>query len=419
MKTWSLILAVVAWRFVSTVAWAADWPQWRGPQRNGISLETGLLKEWPKDGPKLLWQVKNIDFGYSTPSIVGERIYLLSNKGKDDEFAQALSVKDGSQIWATRLGKVGPNQGMPYPGARSTPTVDGEYLYVLGSDGDLACLERSKGKVRWQKNLRSDFGGKPGFWAYSESPLVDGDVLVCTPGGSKATIVALNKNTGDAIWQTPTPRGDAAAYSSAIVVDLDGTKQYVQFLQNGAVGVEAKTGKLLWQYGQTAKNSMANIPTPVAHDGLVYTASGQGGAGLVKLKANQSVVDAEPVYFQKKDLPNSIGGAVLIGDFLYGTNIKGLMCIEFATGKIKWQDKSVAPGSVCYADGNLYLHGEKGQVALIEATPEAYREKGRFAPPDQPKRAHTLAWAYPVIGNGRLYIRDLGVLWCYDIKDSK
>jgi len=225
--------------------------------------------------------------------------------------------------------------------------------------------------------------------------------------------------TGDLIWQTPTPRGDAAAYSSAIVVDLDGTKQYVQFLQNGVVGVEAKSGKLLWQYGQTAKNSMANIPTPVAHDGFVYTATGQGGAGLVKLKTNQSAVDAEPVYFQKKDLPNSIGGAVLIGDFLYGTNIKGLMCIEFATGKIKWQDKSVAPGSVCYADGNLYLHGEKGQVALIEATPEAYREKGRFAPPDQPKRAHTLAWAYPVIGNGRLYIRDLGVLWCYDIKDSK
>src|SRR5207253_5307181 len=165
---------------------AADWPQWRGPQRNGISDETGLLKEWPKEGPKLLWQVKDIGGGYSTPAVVGDRLYIVSNKSMDNEFVQALAVMDGKQIWAQRLGKVGPNMGPQYPGARSTPTVDGDALYALGSDGDLACLETATGKPHWAKNLRQDFGGKPGMWAYAESPLVDADVLVCTPGGKDA-----------------------------------------------------------------------------------------------------------------------------------------------------------------------------------------------------------------------------------------
>src|SRR6185369_11756865 len=177
---------------------ANDWPQWRGPQRNGVSQETGLLKEWPKEGPKLLWKVADIGSGYSTPAVVAERLYVAGNEGMDNEFVQARAVKDGKRVWSTRLGQVGPNvPQMSYPGARSTPTVDGELLYALGSGGDLACLEISTGKVRWQKNIRTDFGGQPGKWAYSESPLIDGDVLVCTPGGSDATIVALNKKTGD------------------------------------------------------------------------------------------------------------------------------------------------------------------------------------------------------------------------------
>jgi outer membrane protein assembly factor BamB len=418
MKSWSLLLVGSGFVVFSLGAPAADWPQWRGPQRNGISQETGFLKEWPKEGPKLLWQVKDIGDGYSTPAVVGERLYLLSNKGMDNEFAHALDAQDGKQVWQTRLGKVGKNQGPQYPAARSTPTVDGEQLFALGSDGDLACLETATGKMRWHKNLRSDFGGKTGFWAYAESPLVDGDVLVCTPGGAETTLVALNKNTGDVIWKMLVPGGEQAAYASAIVVDLDGVKQYVQFLQKGVVGVEAKTGKFLWRYDKTAKGSPANIPTPVAHDGYVYTSTGRTGGGLVKLKVNQGNVDAEQVYFEQK-LPTSIGGSVQLGDYLYGTNAQGLLCAEFATGKMKWQDKCVGPGSVCYADGCLYVHGEKGDVALVEATPEAYHEKGRFKPPDQPDRGKSQAWAYPVVANGRLYIRDLGSLWCYDVKEAK
>jgi outer membrane protein assembly factor BamB len=413
---WLLLVPVTAAGF-ALAAGAADWPQWRGPERNGISQETGLLKEWPKEGPKLLWQVKDIGSGYSTPAVVGDRLYLLSNRGLDDEFVEALEVKDGQKAWSTRLGKVGnPDQQPSYPAARSTPTVDGDVLYAISSDGDLACLETATGKPRWQKSLRTDFGGRPGRWAYAESPLIDGDVLACTPGGKEATLVALDKKTGDVRWKCAVPGGDEAAYASVIVVEAGGVKQYVQFLQNGVVGVDAKTGKFLWRYDKTAQKSPANIPTPVAHEGSVYSATGLGGAGLVKLEVKGESVAAEPVYLTPK-LPTSIGGAVQLGEYLYGTNTGGLVCAEFATGKVKWQDRCVGPGAVCCADGCLYVHGENGEAALVEATPDAYHEKGRFTPPGQPNRGQSKAWAYPVVANGRLYLRDLGVLWCYDVKD--
>ena len=199
---------------LSITSFARDWPQWRGPNRNGISSETGLLKQWPAEGPKLLWQLKDIGDGYSTPAVVGNRIYLMSNRGLDNEFVQALSTQDGKVIWTTRVGNVGnPNQNPPYPKARSTPTIDGNSIYALSSDGDLVCLETKSGKIRWQKNLRKDFGGQPGEWAYSESPLVDGDVVVVTPGGAASTIVALNKRTGAVIWKSAVPGGDAAGYA--------------------------------------------------------------------------------------------------------------------------------------------------------------------------------------------------------------
>jgi outer membrane protein assembly factor BamB len=405
-------------------AYAADWPQWRGPERNGISQETGLLKEWPKEGPPVLWVQKDIGYGYSTPSVVGDRLYLLSNTGMENEFVQALDVKDGKQIWSTRLGKVGPNQMANYAAARSTPTVEGAALYALGSDGDLACLETATGKAVWTKNLRSDFDGKPGLWAYSESPLVDGDVLVCTPGGKAATMVALKKETGELIWKCAVPGGDSAAYASAIMVTVGDVKQYVQVVQNGLVGVEAKSGKFLWRYDQTAKGSPANIPTPVAHDGLVYCSGARKGGGMVKLKVENGTVTAEPVYFDAK-LPTAIGGTVEVGGYLYGTTAQSLLCTEFATGKVKWSDRSVGTGSLCVADGRLYIHSEADEVALVEATPDGYHEKGRFKVAEQPKRMYgnsgmgEKAWSYPVVANGRLYIRDLNFLWCFDVKDTK
>ena len=401
---------------------SVDWPQWRGPKRNGISQEVGLLKQWPAEGPKLVWQLNDIGDGYSTPSVVGSRIYLMSNRGFENEFVQALSTQDGKPVWTTRVGNVGSPQDFLYGKARSTPTVDGDFIYALGSGGDLACLETATGKIRWQKNIRTEFGGKPGIWAYAESPLVDGDVVVVTPGGEQATMLALNKKTGAVIWKSAVPGGDPAAYASAIVIQTGGRKQYVQFLSKGIVGVDAKTGQFLWRYAEPVKG-MAQMVTPVAGGGYVYGGAHGVGGGTVRLKSDGGGVIAEQVYFAR-DLPNSIGGSVLVGDYLYGTAGPGLVAVEFATGKIKWQAESIGRGSIAYADGLLYIHGENGDVALVEASPEAYREKGRFSPPVQPKRRvlgpyPERAWAYPVIANGRLYIRDNATLWAFDIKANR
>ncbi|MEX2309890.1 MAG: PQQ-binding-like beta-propeller repeat protein [Pirellulales bacterium] len=399
---------------------AASWPQWRGPQRDGVSQETGLLQEWSEEGPPLVWQQTDLGDGFSTPAVVGDRIYLVSSEGLENEFVQALNVEDGERLWATRIGNVGePDQQPSYPGARSTPTIDGDQIYALGSDGDLACLERATGRVHWQKNVRSEFGGKPGEWAYSESPLVDGELVVVTPGGEEATLVALDKNSGEVVWKSQVPEGDDAGYASIVIVEAGGVKQYVQFLAKGLVGVDANTGEFLWRYDRTAENSPANIGTPVAKDGYVYSGSHYAGGGVVRITANDGMIAAEEVYFDRK-LPTAIGGAVLVGDHLYGTTRGTMACLNFKTGEVNWtQERGIAPASLCYADGRLYLHGENdGEVALVEATPEEYRERGRFTPPNIPDRGNGKAWAYPVVADGRFYIHDWGTLWCYDVKGS-
>ncbi len=411
----SALLLFAAW------AWAQDWPQWRGVNRDGHSKETGLLKEWPKEGPKLLWQINDLGSGYATPSVVGGRIYLMSNKGLEDEFVEALDAKDGKKLWSTRIGKVGnPDQKPSYPAARSTPTVDGTTIFVLGSDGDLACLESKTGKVRWQKSLRTDYGGIPGTWAYSESPLIDGNVLACTPGGKDATLVALDKRTGNTIWKSAIPGGDMAGYASLVVAITGNIKQYLAYTAGGLVGVDANTGRFLWRYEKIKGAMGMSIQTPVVGGNYVYGGANRVGGGAVLLKALQGSVAAEEAYFDPK-LPTAIGGTVIVGNHLYGSSQSVLMSVDYKTGRIKWSERSIAPASLCYAEGLLYLHGEEGEVALVEASPESYRECGRFAPPNQPKRANAMekAWAYPVIADGRLFIRDTNVLWCYDIKAKK
>jgi outer membrane protein assembly factor BamB len=417
MKRFLAIVGVIAFTLMSR---ADDWPQWRGPHRDGISNEKGLLQRWPKDGPKLLWKVTNAGSGYSTPAVVGDRLYLLGNEGMDNEFVEALSVADGKLAWLTALGKVGqPKQNPNFPAARSTPTVDEDVLYALGSAGDLACVEIATGKMRWHKNLQTDFKGKPGQWAYAESPLVDGDTVVCTPGGSEATLVGLNKKTGEVAWKCATPEGDEAAYSSAIVVQAAGAKQYVQLLQKGLVGVGTGGGKLLWRYPRVISKYGANIPTPLASGDLIYTASSGTGGGLVKIKQKPDGMEAQQVYFESK-LPTAIGGVVKVGDYLYGTTGQALLCVEFATGNVKWEERGIGTASLCFADGRLYLHGENGQAALLEPSAREYDEKRRFTPPDQPQRKDGMekAWAYPVVANGRLYLRDHGRVWCYDVRES-
>jgi outer membrane protein assembly factor BamB len=407
---------------------ADDWPQWRGPARTGLSKETGLLKAWPKGGPKLLWQRKDAGGGYSTPAVVGDRVYLMGEHD-GEEFVAALDASKGAKVWSTPVGKVGRNLGPQYPGPRATPTVDGDRIYALGSDGDLVCLEKG-GKKVWSKNLKKDFGGEPGMWAYSESVLIDGDKLLCTPGGKTATLVALNKKDGSVIWKCAVPGGDKAAYASAIAVDVAGVRQVVQFLHDGLVGVDAKTGKFLWRYDET-KDQAANIPTPVFHDGCVFTSTSRNGTGLNRIKVTKDAVTSEQVYYNKTKF-NSVGGVVRVGDYVYGTlapaNPRGeaqLACVEFKTGKEKWRHDCAGSASLCYADGLLYVRGQGGsgfgpekppEVALVEATPDGYKEKGRFKQPDHGGKP---AYPHPVVANGRLYLRDGDVLLCYDVKAAK
>ncbi|HEX3719719.1 MAG TPA: PQQ-binding-like beta-propeller repeat protein [Verrucomicrobiae bacterium] len=411
-------LWIVAVAMAPGLLWADNWPQWRGPQRDGISHETGLIGEWPKEGPRMLWKTDDIGRGYSTPAVVGDRLYVMANEGVDNEFAEALDAASGKRVWSTRIGKVGgPDQQPNFPAARSTPTVDGDALYVLSSDADLACLDRKTGHTRWQKNVRAEFGGKPGPWAYAESPLVDGDAVVCAPGGSEATVVALRKETGELIWKCALPEGDEAAFSSAIIVEADGLRQYVRLLAKGLVGIEAKSGRLLWRYSKPVSQFDANIQTPVASGDYIFCSATGTGAGLIKLKADGSKIEPEQIYFNANS-PTAIGGVVKVGDFLYGTTADALLCADFQSGRTKWKERSLGAASICYADGRLYLHGENGEVALVEATPKGYHEKGRFTPSGEPSHSNPMekAWAYPVVANGRLYIRDHGDLWCYAVK---
>src|SRR5436190_5290132 len=275
------VSAAVLWGILSFSTFADDWPQWQGPDRNAISKEHGFLQEWPKDGPPLAWQIKGLGGGDSAPSIAVGRIFGMSNRG-DDEVVWALSEKDGKELWVARLGpafKQQAPQGKEGPGC--TPTVDGELLYVEGLGGNLACLQVKDGKIVWQGNLQSDFGGQTPTWSYRESPLVDGSKVVCTPGGEDATIVALDKLTGKTIWKSQIPGSPKAAYASAIAIDFDGQREYVQLIQKALVGVGASDGKFLWRYDRAANAHGINCSTPIYSDGNVFAASAYGtGGGL-------------------------------------------------------------------------------------------------------------------------------------------
>jgi len=397
---------------------AADWPQWRGPDRNGISKEKGLLQEWPKGGPKLRWKADDIGTGYSTPIVVGGRVYLQSTRGVK-ELCLALDEQTGKLVWSAEIGGVGENQGPQYPGTRATPTFNDGKLFCLSSDGELSCRQAADGKEIWRKNIVKEFGGKVGFWAYSESVLVDGDNVICTPGGEAAGLAAFNKKNGEVVWKSELPDGDVADYASVMAVEGGGHRQYVGFLRKGVVGVDAATGKFLWRFSKTVDMAGtptgANIMTPVVLGNRIFTSGARAGGALIELVPEGDGVATKEIYFDKALSP-SIGGAVLIDGYLYGSAGANVFCADFATGKVKWKERSVGQSSLCYADGRIYARGFDTEVALIEVTPEAYREHGLFAPPD---RSKIKAWPHPIVANGALYLRDQGVLQCYDVSASK
>lgn len=422
LSVFAFLLGTVQESKAQLKAKAGEWPGWRGPDRTGRSTETGLLKEWPSGGPRLAWKAAELGDGFSTPSVADGKVFLLGTKGEGIEHLYALSTETGKSLWSIEVGKMTGG----HPGPRSTPTIDNGHAYLISSDGNLVCADTKEGKIIWQKNIQKAFKGQRGGWAYCESPLIDGDRLVCTPGGDEATIVALNKKDGELIWQSdislevkPDPkkkrrRGgySRAAYSSVVTNTVAGEKQYVQFLSGGVVGVSAATGKLLWHYDEPA-NRTANCSTPIVYENAVFAASAYGnGGGLAKISKSGNEFKAEKVYFLK-EMQSHHGGIVRVGKYLYGTNGGRLLCVEYSTGKIMWQDKSVGKGSIMYADGHLYVRSERGPIALVEATPDGYKEKGRF---EQPERSRKRAWPYPVVAGGKLYIRDWDKLFCYDIE---
>jgi outer membrane protein assembly factor BamB len=392
---------------------AADWPQFRGPDRDNVSKDTGLLKSWPKDGPPLAWQTKGLGGGYSSVSVAGDRIYTLGNKGSVSHVI-ALERDGGKPVWSVELGKAGGNLGC-------TPTVDGDRVYALGQEGDLVCLEAKDGKRVWNRNLLKDFGGSYGSWHYCESPLVDGDRVIITPGGKDATMVALDKKTGETLWKCAIPtKNNQAGYSSVVVADVGGVKHYVQLFNGGVAGV-ATDGRFLWKYERLGPNT-ANIPTPVVLKDEVVAVAGYGkGGALLKLAADGKDVTAQEVYF-KRELTNKHGGVVVVGDYLYGDkDDQGRpFCAEVKTGKVLWQRKDDQgagrhSASVTYADGRLYFHYENGVVALVEASPDGYKETGSFKVP----KTDGPAWAHPVVVGGRLYLREGDGLFCYDVSEKK
>lgn len=389
---------------------AADWPEFRGPNRDGISKETGLLKEWPKGGPKQLWTAKNLGLGFGTPSVADGKIFGLGTRdGKDGVWA--LKESDGTELWFTPFDD--PRNVNQNNGPSSTPTFHEGKLFVLSSKGKLACLDAKTGETNWKADLVKDFGGSIPGWGYTESLLIDGDKLICTPGG-KTPIVALDKKSGQVVWKAAFPKAEGAHYSSALAVEIGGRRQYVQFMRGGVVSVGASDGEFLWRYDHPA-NGTANCSTPLVKDGAVFAASSYGtGGGLVQVSKTDSKFEAKESYFDKK-MQSHHGGLVLVGDHIYGAGEGIFRCINFKTGELAWEDRKPGKGSVTYADGHLYFHNEggKGSVVLIEANPKEYVEKGRFDPAERSKLS---AWAYPVVANGKLYIRDQNVLSCYDIK---
>lgn len=558
------IIGILVWTTLLSTASAGDWPQWQGQDRTAHSKETGLLKEWPKAGPPLAWKTKGLGGGDSAPSIAAGRIFGMSHRGAD-EMVWALSEKDGKEIWAVRLAPaLAQNWPQSKEGPSATPTVDGDRLYVMGLAGNVACLEVTDGKVVWQRNLKADFGGKSPMWNYRESPLVDGEKLICTPGGDETTMVALNKANGETIWKShvpdrvagggtqnrgpggdrpsvmqtdpvlstldtdhnkeisndelaaaPTvlvkldksqdgklsedevtpqmggrdgqgnrprsrrgpgimrmikalsaldadengvideaeiknavialkrldanhdgklveeeagmkfmgPQNTGAAYSSPIVIDFGGQRQYVQFLAMTVAGVAAADGKLLWRYDKPANGMRLNISTPIYQDGHVFAASAYGaGGGLARLiKQPTGEFAAEEVWFSKS-MENHHGGVILHDDALFGANGGNgggyLACLDFKTGEVLWNEadrdkRRVTKGSVAFADGRIYYRTEEGPIILIEPSRKEYLERGRF---DQPERTDKPAWAHPVLANGKLYIRDQDTLFCYDVK---
>ncbi|MGH9314382.1 MAG: PQQ-binding-like beta-propeller repeat protein [Vicinamibacterales bacterium] len=382
---------------------AAEWPQWRGPRRDGVAAETGLLKTWPSEGPPLAWRASGAGNGYSSFAVAGGRLYTLGAKGPQ-EFVIAYEVASGKSLWEAPIGpRLAQDRG---DGPRGTPTIDGNRVYAIGGRGDLACVDLTTGKKIWGVSFPGTFSATIPNWGYAESPLVAGDRVIVNAGGDDASIVAFEKVTGKVLWKSG---NDRAAYSSAMLHEAGGVRQAIFFTATNALGVDVANGRILWTYNR-ANNDTANVSTPVVRGDRVFISSDYGtGGGLLQLSPSGG--GAKELYFTA-DMRTHHNTAVLVGDHMYGFSSSILTAMKFDDATVAWKNRSVGKGSLVAAEGQLYLFGENGVAGLADATPQAYRERGRF----QIKSGNLPTWTHPVVSDGRLYLRDQDSIYAYDVK---
>jgi outer membrane protein assembly factor BamB len=417
-----LVLMAATTLVVASSARAADWPTFRGASRTAVAPDTDLLESWPADGPPLVWETKGAGRGYASLAIVADRLYTLgdglSTAADKDEYLSCFDRATGRELWKTKTGAAWNDGKESWQSSRSTPTVDGDMVYVITPFGTLVACKAADGSEVFRVNLKERFGGKKAdAWGYSESVLVDGDRLICTPGGEQAAVVALDKKTGGDVWVCPMDDLRGAGHSSIVVAEVKGRKIYVQTTASGPIGVDAATGKLLWRY--PIDQTVAVIPTPIVRGDLVFFSAGyrRGGALLRQVPQADGGVTIEEIYGLNTDLANKHGGIVLVGDHLYGdSDDKGIpFCAELMTGKIVWKQRGSGKNSatVMAADGHVYVRYSDGTLSLVKADPAAYREVSSFAVPGSGDRP---SWAHMVILDGRLYLREGDAILCYDVR---
>ncbi len=403
---------------------AADWPTFRGSQRTAVAPDSDLLESWPPDGPRLVFETAGAGRGYASLAVVGKQFYTLgdglSTAEDKDEYLTCFDRETGKQLWKTKTGAAWNDGQESWQSSRSTPTVDGATVYVLSPFGQLVACATKDGKELFRVDLKAQFGGTKGDgWGYSESVLIDGNKLICTPGGEQATMVALDKKTGNLLWACPIKGDRGAGHSSIVIAEFKGRRIYVQTTAGGVFAVDAKTGKFQWAY--PIEQTTAVIPTPIVRDDLVFFAAGykRGGALLRQVPGGPAgTLKVEEVYGLKKELANKHGGIVLVGDHLYGdSDDQGIpFCAELLTGAIVWKTRGSGKGSasVVAADGHIYVRFADGTLALVKADPAAYSEVSSFKIPHSSDRP---SWSHAVILDGLLYLREQDRIFCYDVRN--
>ena len=414
-RQWSCLLLVLG--LLSTNAtYAADndasWPQFHGPMRDNISTETGLLKKWPPNGPPLLWTAKGLGHGFSSVAIADGMIYTAGNI-QTDTVITALNSQ-GAILWQVKNGQAWTGA---HPGTRGTPTIDGDRLYHQNPHGSLVCVKARTGDTIWQCNMIEKFDSEIPRWALSESLLIDGDRLICCPGGPETCMIALDKTDGSVLWKAPSV-GEVAGYASPTLLEHEGLRIITTLTAKSLIGVNADTGDLLWRIKHESPYD-ENIMMPIFHEGCVFISTPLAGSVKWKLNVNNGRVSLEEMW-RTQQLDNHHGGVILVNGNLHGAstvrNRHLLVCLDWQTGWTRYRNKGVGKVSLTYADGMLYTLSIDGVMGLVQPTPIGHKLLSRFRIPQGGKGK---SWAHPVVCGGRLYLRHSDFLYAYRLRQER